>query len=164
MSIILHPWENGVPSKTQEFDETLLLDLPRHRALATALAEHCRGRNPEELVFTVTATELTAALAEMEVKLCLDVLGLLHAYRLRHTGASHDFVSRERSLLEIQRRGRWRDPRSFRRYEKGGRVGELFARLPSHVQRHALECAAVVDSLLLGQLFPLSVPWLPQSS
>ena len=35
-SVVLHPWEVGLSSKTQEFDECLQLDLPYHQFLGAA--------------------------------------------------------------------------------------------------------------------------------
>ena len=46
----------------------------------------------------------------------------LSLYVLRHTGPSHDYLSKLRSLADIQRRGRWGLESSVRRYEKAARV------------------------------------------
>ena len=87
----------------------------------------------------------------------LEPLGPIHPYRFRHTGASHDFVSQTRPL-EVQRRGRWRDKRSVLRYEKGGRLGQLFNRLSRPVQQHALECVNAVNAVVLGRRSALTPP------
>ena len=158
-AIVLHPWECGVPSKTQEFDETLLLDLPRHGGLTEALRALKAGRRGDQPLFQFSPGDLNAALSGAEAKLQLGVLGLLHAYRLRHSGATHNFATGARTLEAIGRRGRWRGMRSLRRYDKGGRVNELFSRLPRHVQTHALSCAQGLDGLLRGRLSASPVPW-----
>ena len=45
-----------------------------------------------------------------------------HPYSVRHGGASSDALWRTRSLIEIQKRGRWRSEKSVRRYEKHSRL------------------------------------------
>ena len=47
-------------------------------------------------------------------------LGRIHPvlYMGRHSGASLDRLTAELTLLEVQRRGRWRSPASVRRYDK----------------------------------------------
>lgn len=154
-SLVLHPLEMHIPSKTQEFDETVVLDLPRHQGLAEMLARMVAGRKPDEELFRIAAADLTKALDESAAELGLEALGRVHPYRLRHTGASHDFATKARTLAEIQRRGRWRDARSIRRYEKGGRLNELLLRLPAATQKLALQCEASVAAVVLGQRSPL---------
>ena len=163
-AILLHPFECGVPAKNQQFDQTVLLDLPRHKALASALLRLCAGRRDDELVFSRAPPSLGPLFHEMGSQLRIEALGALHPYRLRHTGASFDFASSVRSLEQIQKRGRWNDPRSLRRYEHGGRLNELFARLEPDVIKHALKCEKLLSKVLSLQLSPCRCPWLRQSS
>ena len=86
-------------------------------------------RPTEGPLFQINVHEFSGRLAEAAQELELDPLGELHPYRLRHTGASYDAAGRFRPIAEIQRRGRWRDPRSLRRYEHGARLNDLLARL-----------------------------------
>lgn len=120
VSILLHPFELGQPAKNQEFDQSVMLDLPRHRALGEALLARSQHRPGHERLFMAEASELSTEFALMAEPLRLTSLGQLHAYRLRHTGASFDFATGARSLGEVQRRGRWRDARRLRRSTERG--------------------------------------------
>ena len=71
-----------------------------------------------------------------------------HPYRLRHGGASHDFVNKLRDLTEIQHRGRWKSTASVRRYQKGGRLTQLMNALPKQVQQHAIKAASKLQDTL----------------
>ena len=65
-SIILHPSECEVPSKTQEFDETVQIDLPGDAFLGQALIIHLRLRERDlagqsnDRAFTRTAAQVQA--------------------------------------------------------------------------------------------------------
>ena len=163
-SVVMHPLELGKPAKNLEFDETLLFDLPRHGPLVKAMTDFVKDRPADDMLFKVDPVEFATALSNAEVRLGLEPLGHLHPYRFRHTGASHDFLEKERDLQAIQRRGRWRDVRSIRRYEKGGRVGQLFARLPEKLRLHAERCERLVPEVLRGRRSASLAPWPSPSS
>ncbi|CAK0850468.1 unnamed protein product, partial [Prorocentrum cordatum] len=135
-SVLLHPFEMRTPSKSQEFDQTIVLDLDRQAALADALVQLGLERGVGPLL-DLTPSALRRALDEAAAAWRLGPLGPLDAYRFRRTGASVDFATGARRLEEIQRRGRWRSARSLRRYEHGGRLADLLRRLPPDVQRAA---------------------------
>ncbi|CAK0883482.1 unnamed protein product, partial [Prorocentrum cordatum] len=135
-SVLLHPFEMRTPSKSQEFDQTIVLDLDRQAALADALVQLGLERSEGPLL-DVSPSALRRALDEAAAAWRLGPLGPLDAYRFRHAGASVDFATGARRLEEIQRRGRWRSARSLRRYEHGGRLADLLRRLPPDVQRAA---------------------------
>ena len=158
-SLLLHPFELGTPAKNYSFDQTVLLDLPRHAPLAAALLKHARGRDKESQLFRVEAGGLHQQLRGAAEQLRLSSLGEMHSYRMRHTGASYDTATRARPLEEVQRRGRWNDPRSLRKYEHGGRLNELMSRLPPEVQVHALECERVLPQVLRRERAPCRCPW-----
>lgn len=42
-SLVLHPWEEGQPSKAQESDETILFDLPLQEVLAETIYRVCKA-------------------------------------------------------------------------------------------------------------------------
>ena len=163
-AILLHPFECGIPSKNQEYDQTVLLDLPRHAALTTALVRMARGRHPHALLFERAPPTLRPIMNKLAEALLLEGLGAPHPYRLRHTGASHDFVSKARTLEQIQKKGRWRDPRSLRKYEHGGRMNELLQRLSPEQRAHARSCDALLPSVFLRQRSASTCPWLTQCS
>ena len=65
------------------------------------------------------------------------------SYARRHSGPSIDRAQGRRSLQEVQKRGRWRQPKSVNRYEKAGRLGMSVRALASeqlvfckHAERH----------------------------
>ena len=65
-SFVLHPLERGVPSKTQEFDETLDLDLGYHQNLGQAIDRFCKTNNRAmtDQIFSHSLTELNQFLLE----------------------------------------------------------------------------------------------------
>ena len=73
-SLILHPFEepNGVPSKTGEYDETLLLDKQPFLYLGGCLAMLIRHRQPTELVFHFSQREFQQAVSRAGAALRLD--------------------------------------------------------------------------------------------
>lgn len=59
-SILLHPIEEGVPSKTEQWDEMLALDLPYQQFVGPALSSHLGLTlgNKTQKAFRVTPTEV----------------------------------------------------------------------------------------------------------
>ena len=84
----------------------------------------------------------------------------LALYLLRHGGPSHDRLPGD-DLAAIQKRGRWRDPRSVERYEKAGRMQEAVASLSAQVLNFHSLCA---DQTLLFLQSPDTAPPSPASS
>ena len=78
----------------------------------------------------------------------------LALYLLRHGGPSHDRLPGD-DLAAIQKRGRWRDPRSVERYEKAGRMQEAVASLSAQVLNFHSLCA---DQTLLFLQSPDTAP------
>lgn len=142
-SLILHPIEEGKVSKAQEFDETLLLDLPEQAVLAETIYRVLRLglRSPREKIFKATAKDLGKMMDYAATHLLMESLGAPHPYRLRHAGASRDFLSKARTMSEIQQRGRWKAAASVRRYQKGGRIQQQLHSLPPNVLREAQKAA-----------------------
>ncbi|CAE7255618.1 unnamed protein product [Symbiodinium sp. CCMP2456] len=142
-TFILHPQEMQIPSKTREFDESLQLDLDYHNEVGNALARVLKftAKQPEEKIFKFGLEEANQALEDAATAVGLQKLGSIHLYRLRHGGASHDFVHKLRDLASIQLRGRWKSMASVRRYQKGARLAQLFNSLDSAVQTECLDAA-----------------------
>ncbi|OLQ05790.1 hypothetical protein AK812_SmicGene10971 [Symbiodinium microadriaticum] len=149
-TFVLHPTEGQVPSKTQEYDESLQLDLDYHRGLGEALYRCLKlgTRSPHEIAFNLETEILNKFLAECSLELSLKPLGHMHLYRLRHGGASHDFAAKHRDLAAIQMRGRWRSATSVRRYQKGGRLVQLFNSLTKDVRKKATQAAEELPQVL----------------
>ena len=157
-SLVLHPAEALISSKTREFDETVLLDLSRQRPLLRALLQHARNRPPSERLFTVSQSYVATAFARAGRELKLSSLGAPHMYQLRHGGGSHDFSSQVRDLAAVQLRGRWRSAQSVRRYQKGGRLTQQLRKLPPPLQRHAVRCGERVYKALSDALSVCPAP------
>ncbi|CAE7946497.1 unnamed protein product [Symbiodinium sp. KB8] len=149
-TFILHPQEMQIPSKTREFDESLQLDLGYHNEVGSALSRvfNMAAKDPEEKIFKFGLEEANQALEDAAATVGLQKLGALHLYRLRHGGASHDFVHKLRDLGSIQLRGRWKSMASVRRYQKGARLAQLFNSLDSDVQSACLDAAKKLPSIL----------------
>ena len=139
-AVLLHPLEEGVPSKTKQWDEMLLLDLPHQSLLGPCLERVLRlsQRPSTDLAFTVSKEQVSAFLEQRWTELGLTPLGLPHLYRVRHGGASRDAAGGLRELSGIQSRGRWQTMKSVKTYEKGGRLQQLFKSLSPSVQRQCL--------------------------
>jgi len=146
-SIVLHEQESQVPSKTLEFDETLLLDLPRDAWFGAVLRRLKVGSHPDDFVFPAKSSARAAALREAGHALSVEAV----PYKMRHSGASIDFSSAVRPLEGVRHRGRWRCPASVRRYEKGGRLTQAWAVLPPDVQNYCIEAVKGLPDVLIGR-------------
>ena len=158
MTIVLNPFGDGPASKTQEFDESLLVDNRLLPQLGKRLLRHAKKRTTYQLLFSVSqqqvALDLHAAAGRLGVPASMSVV----MYMLRHSGASTDFALRHRTLAEIKLRGRWRGDQSLRRYEKGGRLAEQLGRLPQKLRLHVVRCSKLVNKVLRGSASPLAGP------
>jgi hypothetical protein len=125
--------EMGIPSKTQEYDESLQLDLPYHQGIGDCLSRWIQKRQlgKQSKIFDHNIQELNNHLGKAERRLNLGKIHAIHAYRFRHGGASYDFVMKLRDLTSVQHRGRWKSLNSVRRYQKGARLAQLFGALPA---------------------------------
>ena len=162
-SVVLHPsdGEEARPSKTLEFDETVILDQELHSFIGPALGRLAQSRHPLSPLFSFEAPRLARAFRKAGEALRLDPLPML--YQLRHSGASHDAATKSRSMLETKLRGRWRSDSSPRRYEKGGRLGEQLQRLEPRVRAFCLRAARELPGVLSGRLSPSAPPRRAQS-
>ena len=174
-SLVLHPREVGAASKTNEYDQSGLLDLERHRGLGKALdamvtarlgrgwrareevkrVALCKGcLEPLAPLFVVEQTRMSSVFKQVVNELGLENVGIEHMYQLRHGGASMDAASSARSLEEVRRRGRWQSWDSVRRYEKGARVNEELHRLPEATRDGALRCSASLGDVVARRCPP----------
>ena len=150
--IVLHPLECGRPSKTKEFDESLMLDLEYHKEIGPALYRFSQQMGKTKIILKHTLGELQTYLQQAQERLDLGPLGVLHPYRFRHGGANHDFAHKLRDLPGIQQRGRWQSQASVRRYQKGARLSQVFGTLSVETQNRCIESAKSLPRLLATQL------------
>ncbi len=92
-----------------------------------ALARLVQGRRPHKPLFGFSMRELTETMRETGKALGLKYPVL--PYQLKHTGASTDFATGDKTLVAIKRRGRWMAERSVRRHEKGLQLTRLLRQL-----------------------------------
>lgn len=151
-TILLHPQEQLVPSKTGAFNDSLVVgskDRPWVGALCGLLFSKHSG-NTDGALFPFNLDQF-----EKQFKASVDALKLqklkLTPHCLRHGGASHDFLAGIRSLQEIQQRGCWACFESVRRYQKHGRISKQLNLLTSTQQSAAKQATLELPRLLLGQ-------------
>ena len=115
----LYPHELLEPGKTRGYDEAVLID--GFDWLHPFLELLVSDRPGSDLLWPTTP-----AMIRRHFKLAVDALGLgilqPCRYSLRHGGASHDILSRKRSLLEVKHRGHWRSENSLLRYGKPTKI------------------------------------------
>ena len=80
--------------------------------------------------------------------------GLNCTYQPRHGSTSTDVLTQHRSLVEVQKRGRWETTKSVRRYSNGGRISQVFNGLPEETKNLALEAEKwMAKTLKVGTVF-----------
>ena len=126
--------------------------------LTPVLRRWLRRRNDDETLFSFTYTQWSQAFKAAGESCGLGCLGPPTLHQLRHGGASTDAAAKDRSLAEIQQHGRWADPRSVRRYAKGGRVTQQLWQLEPKVRRRCLAAARSIGEILSGTLSTTSMP------
>ena len=146
-SILLHPAEQQRASKTNEFDESLRIDLDDFQFLQHGLRFLREGLLPDDRICDFTQAQWAAAFRHAARAEELDGLAP-HLYQLRHSGPSHDLAAGLRELPLVKHRGRWRADASVRRYTKGGRLTEQLMRLRGPVRARAVAAALQLPALL----------------
>ncbi|CAE7557304.1 unnamed protein product [Symbiodinium sp. CCMP2592] len=155
-SLILHPLEQGTPSKTGEFDETVLFDLPEIVWIAEQTFRLLKvgHRGTSEPLFSVDLETVRSFMQSVGSRYGMEAaVGDPHPYRLRHGGPSRDILLGLRNLQEVQKRGRWRSFSSVRRYEKGGRVTQQTQALSKATRQKALEASRNIRSRVYIEIF-----------
>lgn len=148
-ALVVSPSERLEASKTQTFDDTVILDSPL--LLGRLLELTCALVTPIEKLFPLSVNEMlddwNDALAELHIPKKQMVW-----YQLRHGGASADLLERRRSVPEIQARGRWMRPESMRRYAKSGQIQKVLNALPKDVRRFTRWAAEEFREIMIGNV------------
>ncbi len=147
--------KDPVPGKTGEYNESLLLDLPDEIWLGQALDRLCEGRDPEDSMFSFSATGYANEMRKSADECRLSDMGGT-PYLWRHTGPSIDFLEKRRLETDIKRRARWGSDSSLRRYQKA----TLALRQASKVPTAILQYGKDVEKSLAQYMFGLAA--LPQ--
>lgn len=155
--LVLHPRELGMASKTQEYDEVVLLDLPTYHLVLPALAA-LRSLTPVgHRLFEFSQADAAQRFRAVSLRSGLAALTPV-LYQLRHGGPSADIAAGRRTVEQVKLRGRWRCDQSVRRYVKDGRVGEQLRRLDCKVRADVLDAPRRLALLLrrpCGDFWPL---------
>jgi len=154
-AIVLHAFETGEVSKTLDVDEVVLVDNPDTEWLDQALAFLKRITPRGQRLFTFTQTVMGKRFRAAAASAGVSQLKP-EPYQLRHTGPSHDYALKHRSIGAIKDRGRWMSDASVKRYKKEGRVGQQLATLDPSTRRRALAAARVVAGMFEK---PSAAPW-----
>jgi hypothetical protein len=152
-AIVVAPFEQGRTAKNQRFDETIILDDKVDPWLTKKVVEYTNLRKknlfregvplkliPNQSLWPFSHKSFLDLVKSSTIKLqCPEFFP--STYVFRHVGPSRDWLLRLRSLEEIQKRGRWMQTASMRRYEASGRMQQLEHKYPELVQR-GLQCQA----------------------
>ena len=145
-SVIIAPSDVGLPSKTGDTDDSVILDsdwiVPW---IGDVLACLTQG-DPLSPLWNFTYAELSKEAQRVAHRFGVSLV--LH--QLRGSGASDDRLRRTRPLEEVQKRGRWRAYRSVTRYERAGRVGQAANEFSSSLSAFLVTCESVVGVVILG--------------
>ncbi|CAK0796418.1 unnamed protein product, partial [Prorocentrum cordatum] len=151
LTFVVRASEYEVPTKTNEYDLSVPLDLQRQQWLVKPISFVQALREPDALFLGLSYTELAedfqSAIEALDVGVLRPTL-----YSLRHGGASQDRSMGVRSLGGVQQRGGWKTFKSVLRYEKHGRLSLELRKLSSR-QREALrakgqDCALAFNKSL----------------
>jgi hypothetical protein len=159
VSVLLAPFSRGIPTKTHEFNDSVVFNSKGREWIGHLLANaasHCKA---DEQVFDFTMVHWSAAMKKAARLLCISHWEVV-PYLLRHSGPSEDYLSGTRSLLDIQRRGRWKSVHSVRRYEKSARVSsrlDLLTKEQLSFMKQAVDNIEQVLTTSSGALDPESL-------
>ena len=122
-ALLIAPEEIDMTTNTGQTDDSVLLHcswMPWLDQITAELSQPTSG--PSESVFSFDyptfCAEFNDALAELDMTRLAVV-----PYAWRHSAPSIDRDRNRMTLAEVQKRGRWKQPRSVARYEKAGRLG-----------------------------------------
>ena len=138
-------------TKSGEYDDTVIIGggasaTASRRWVAKLIRDLKQATPATRPLFPFTPREF-----EIGFRRAADAAGLQHLrlcpHALRHGGASVDFALKARTLVEVQRHGRWKCTASVRRYEKAGRLTRQLAKMTSS----QLSSAALVSRKLAAR-------------
>ena len=147
-SLVLHPLELEISSKTGDFNESIVMDNPEFRFLDGELHALWGQGHSVQPAFDFSYAEWANEFHKAGLVLGLNDLGPPVLYQLQHGGASHEVLTGRRSTLDVQNRGRWRTVTSVKRYEKGGRINQVLALVPVGMQQRAHLCTSRISQAL----------------
>ena len=128
-------------------------------ALAFPLMKQLVNRSPELPLWCFDYSHYSKIFGQVVETLGLDMT----PYQLRHSGPSTDRSRNLRSLLEVQKRGRWRSHKSVARYEKSARLAANFQSLSPALQHHCLLAEQLLGAVMLNRSPAPTAPSKPRA-
>jgi len=154
-AILLHPSEDKVPGKTGVFDASVVLDSDAW--MYPLLTQLGMGKTATDVIWDQPHNVLVDQFAK-----ALEALNLTHLnsclYTLRHGGATHDILTRRRSMMEVKQRGRWGSDSSLKRYVKLARLQTELAKVPIDVRNYGLEIIRSLPKILTKKMVVPPIP------
>ena len=152
-ALLVFPSERAERSKIGEADNSILLDSTWAQWMIPVW-EALYAKSDGGCVWSFTYPNLVHEFQTTSKRLGATVV----PYQCRHSGASIDRAEQKRSLLEIQKRGQWKSNRSVVRYEKGARLGQVYAQYSARLQAWIEAVAPHVAAIVLGRQSASSLP------
>ncbi|CAK0866522.1 unnamed protein product, partial [Prorocentrum cordatum] len=149
--LLMHPQERLAPDKTGEFDLSVGLD-SRWLLWLGPLLESMQELDPRRSVWDFDYPMLLRSVRQTCDSLQLRRITQCQA---RHSGASIDRASGERSQAEVQRRGGWRQLKNMARHEKSARLGQQTQSHSAVLLAYGEHCLRELEpALLWGRAVP----------
>jgi hypothetical protein len=154
--LLLHPESGGRPSKTGDFDESLLLDARWARWMDPLWAALAAG--PADAVASSVWPFSYLDYSKSFKKAADSLKVTLVPYQGRHSGPSIDRYDHVRSAAEVQKRGRWKSLRSVARYEKAALLNQAWSDYKPEVQTWLMARENQIAGIMFGHVKDFGVP------
>jgi hypothetical protein len=149
--IVLAPQDMGATTKTGQTDDSVLIGDVSRQWLHDVLKLQILAKTKNEKLFPhLCLRSYEAHLARASKNLALPVYVSPHV--VRHSGASNDRFHQRRTLLQIQKRGRWQSSKSMIRYEKEALLLAAWGRFSTVRQQELVTKANAFPQKLLRAL------------
>ena len=149
-AIIVRPLELGIPAKTGDFDESVLLNAPYLEWFGDVL-QVLRQQPCSRPLWPFNLHEFGQQMQEIATLAEVSHLRV-EPYSLRHGGASHDALMGYRDLASIKERGRWKADSSVARYKKAARALQRIGLLDDRTIEYGKLIEHNLRDLLLGKI------------
>ena len=145
-ALLLNPPEGHRPTKTGEWDQSVLLDSSWLTWLGPALERLKANGQPGRPVWHFDYPDYLASFRHVAKA---EGMADLTPYQTRHSGASIDRFNNWRSLADVKKRGGWRSDKSVARYEKAARLGVQKEKRGDAIVGHGKRCLRALEDILL---------------
>ena len=149
-SILFNPRENVKPGKTGEFDEGVILDHKHLKAMEPIFRQLVADRPGSDSLWNLSTEHMNQSFSQALKILKLDTFNIVR-YSWRHAAASHNLLSKDRTVEEVKARYRWKSDSSMKRYTKPARVELFRAKLPKESLKHGEIVRTQLPAMFAGQ-------------